>query len=215
MTDIPAPKGPQLRAHSKLAQLWGAARLAVFVTLLPAALGAEEPTPPQQPQPDTSEVAVVRTNHGTFVFGFFTEQAPKTAEHFKALVREGFYDGQEYYRVVAGHVIQAGDEEGESGRRVAGEFRDDLYHVPGAVGLARDTDPDSGSTEFYVCLDPRPHLDGKYALFGQVVEGLDVVAKIGAVDVDEQWIGEGKVAFHRPRTPVIIESLTLEKRGSE
>jgi cyclophilin family peptidyl-prolyl cis-trans isomerase len=111
--------------------------------------------------------------------------------------------------VVAGHVIQAGDGGENDQPTVPGEFG--LPHGVGAVGLARDEDPDSGSTEFYVCLAPRPHLDGRYAVFGQVVEGLEVLAAIGAVAVTEKWLGEGepRVAFHEPVEPVEIERAWL------
>ncbi len=79
-------------------------------------------------------------------------------------------------------------------------------HVEGAVGLARDDDPDSGSTEIYLCLAPRPHLDGRYAVFGQLDDGFDVLRAIGAVEVTEQWVGDdNQVAFHEPKQPVLIE----------
>jgi cyclophilin family peptidyl-prolyl cis-trans isomerase len=113
--------------------------------------------------------------------------------------------------VVAGHVIQAGDG-GESGRAtVRGEFGAHP-HVVGAVGLARDSNPDSGSTEIYICLAPRPHLDGNYAIFGLLVEGFDVLEKIGAVKVEEKYVGEAEIAFHQPMEPVVIERAYLDQR---
>jgi cyclophilin family peptidyl-prolyl cis-trans isomerase len=84
-------------------------------------------------------------------------------------------------------------------------------HVEGAVGLARDEDPDSGSTEIYLCLAPRPHLDGRYAVFGQLDDGYDVLRAIGAVEVTEQWVGDdNQVAFHEPKQPVLIERAWIE-----
>jgi cyclophilin family peptidyl-prolyl cis-trans isomerase len=158
---------------------------------------------------DREEVCVLETSMGTMVFQFFDEEAPATTANFKKLVRNGFYDGQPFYRVVAGHVIQAGDG-GENGLpTVKGEFGAHA-HVTGAVGLARDEDPDSGSTEIYICHAPRPHLDGRYAVFGLLVEGFDVLEAIGNVEVDEVW--EGKVAFHKPKTAVVIERAYLERR---
>lgn len=156
------------------------------------------------------EVAVIVTNRGTMVFRFFPDAAPKTVAHVKALIHEQFFDGKELYRVVAGHVIQGGAGfDSEGGPTVVGEFG--AYpHVVGAVGLARDEDPDSGGTEIYICLDRRAHLDGRYAIFGLLVEGFDVLEAIGQVEVEEQW--EGEVAFHRPIEPVVIESLRLERR---
>ena len=151
-----------------------------------------------------NEVCVLETSLGTMAFRLFDEEAPLTAANFRALVAEGFYDGVEFYRVVAGHVIQAGDG-GENDRpTVRGEFGAHP-HVTGALGLARDEDPDSGSTEIYVCLEPRPHLDGRYAVFGMLVEGFNALERIGAVAVEERYLGDSNVAFHKPLEPVVIE----------
>lgn len=158
------------------------------------------------------EVCVLETSMGTMVVRFFEEGSPETVANFKRLVREGFYDGLPFYRVVDGHVIQAGDGGENDKPLVKGEFG--VYpHVTGAVGLARDEDPDSGSTEIYICHAPRPHLDGRYAVFGLVVEGFDVLDAIGLVEVIEEWVGDEKtVAFHKPKEPVVIVSAFLEKR---
>ncbi len=155
------------------------------------------------------EVCVLETSMGTMVFRLFDDAAPATVGNFKSLVREGFYDGLPFYRVVAGHVIQTGDG-GDSDRpAVKGEF-DAHPHVTGALGLARGEDPDSGSTEIYVCHAPRPHLDGRYAVFGLLTSGFEVLEAIGNVEVTERW--EGEVAFHEPKQPVIIERARLERR---
>ena len=161
-------------------------------------------------EPATEEVGVLETSLGRMAFRFFGTEAPLTTANFKQLVGEGFYDGLEFYRVVKGHVIQAGDG-GENDRpTVKGEFGAHP-HVTGAVGLARDTDPDSGSTEIYICHAPRPHLDGRYAIFGLLIEGFEVLEAIGNVAVEERW--EGEVAFHKPVQPVIIERAYLERRA--
>lgn len=178
------------------------------IVSLATALGAagDETSTPAE------EFAVLETSMGTIVFRFFESEAPLTTRNFKGLVRDGFYDGTQFYRVVAEHVIQAGDAVGTERPTVKGEFGAHP-HVVGAVGLARDTNPDSGSTEFYICHAPRPHLDGRYAVFGLVVEGLDVLGAIGNVEVEENW--EGEVAFHRPKTAVVIEHAYLERRSPE
>ena len=163
-------------------------------------------------EPEGEEIAVLETSMGTMKLRFFADEAPLTTANFKALVSEGFYDGLPFYRVVEGHVIQAGDG-GENGRpSVKGEFGAHP-HVTGAVGLARDADPDSGSTEIYICHAPRPHLDGRYAIFGLLVEGFEVLEAIGNVEVEERW--EGEVAFHKPVEPVIIERAYLERRAAK
>lgn len=185
---------------------------------LAVALAGSAPAPAQgapaplagAAEPSSEEVAVLETNRGTMAFRFFADAAPLTTANFKRLVGEGFYDGLEFYRVVAGHVIQAGDGGENDQPTVPGEFGAHP-HVTGAVGLARDADPDSGSTEIYICHAPRPHLDGRYAVFGLLVEGFDVLEAIGNLPVEERF--EGEVAFHRPLQPVVIERAYLERRA--
>ncbi len=186
--------------------------LTMILTLcvLAGAAGPAAGQPPPPSPPAEEEVCVLETSMGTMVFRLFEDDAPATVRNFKGLVREGFYDGLPFYRVVAGHVIQAGDG-GESDRpTVKGEFGAHP-HVTGALGLARSEDPDSGSTEIYVCHAPRPHLDGRYAVFGLLLEGFDVLEAIGSVEVKERW--EGEVAFHEPKTAVTIKRATLERRA--
>ena len=172
-----------------------------------------EPEPsPSLPGPIAApiQVAVLETSLGTMVFRLFETDAPQTVANFRKLVQEGFYDGKPFYRVVAGHVIQTGDG-GESGQpAVKDEFNSNL-HVAGALGLAHGSDPNSGSTEIYVCLAPRPHLDGKFTVFGQLIEGKDVLEKIGGVPVNEKFV-EGTIAFHEPKEPVIIRKARVETR---
>lgn len=168
------------------------------------------PLAAQAPPPAAEEVFVLETSLGTMVFRLFEKDAPRTVESFRKLVREGFYDGRPFYRVVQGHVIQTGDG-GESGRpTVPDEFNANL-HVTGALGLAHDKEPNTGSTEIYVCLAPRPHLDGRFTVFGQLIDGLDVLQKIGGVPVNEKFL-EGNIAFHEPREPVLIRKARLETR---
>lgn len=176
------------------------------ILLLALLLSAAQPAPPQ------TEVAVLETSLGTMTFQLFEKDAPKTVAYFKALVKEGFYDGKPFYRVVAGHVIQTGDG-GESGRPTVPDEFNSNPHVAGALGLAHDVQPNSGSTEIYVCLAPRPHLDGRFTVFGQIVEGMDVLQKIGAVPVNEKFL-EGGIAFHEPKEPVLIKKARLETRPS-
>jgi cyclophilin family peptidyl-prolyl cis-trans isomerase len=179
--------------------------LALLAGLLPAPTPSTPPAPPK-----THEVCVLKTNLGTMVFQFYDQDAPLTTAHIKKLVRDGFYDGKTFYRVVKGHVIQAGDLEGTAGPKVKAEFNSHPF-VAGTVGLARDKDPDSGSTEIFICHVPRPHLDGQYTAFGELIEGQDVLEKIANTEVVEHY--EGTVAFHRPKQPVVIEKATIEMRA--
>ena len=186
--------------------------LALAVVLSLGAVAAAADTAPAGRPGD--ERVVLQTNHGTMTIRLFPDEAPQTVANFKRLVAAGFYDGKPFYRVVAGHVIQAGDG-GENDQPTVPLEAGGHPHVEGAVGLARDSDPDSGSTELYICLAPRPHLDGRYAVFGQLDEGYDVLREIGAVPVDEKWVGDdNQVAFHQPKEPVIIERAWIEAAGA-
>jgi len=151
-------------------------------------------------------VCVLQTNYGTMIFKFYTEDAPNTCAQIQQLVEEGFYNGKEFYRVVKGHVIQTGG----GGEKIKAEFNDNK-HIKGTVGLARDNDPDSGDSSFYICLAPRPHLDGKYTVFGQLIQGMEVLEKIGNVEVNEKFVGEdSSIAFHEPKEPVVIEKASIK-----
>lgn len=156
------------------------------------------------------EICKLETNYGTMTFRFFEDAAPLTVEKFKGLANKGFYDSLTFYRVVEGHVIQAGDGGENDIPTVEAEFNE-YPHVVGTVGLARSADPNSGSTEFYICLAPRPHLDGKYTVFGQLVDGYDILEAIGNTEIIEQYVGDDQsIAFHTPKEPVVIQSATIE-----
>jgi peptidylprolyl isomerase len=135
--------------------------------------------------------------------------APRTVAQFKALVRKEFYDGQDFYRVVRGHVIQTG---GGGAPKLPPEFNA-RPHVFGTLGLGRTGDENSGDSEIYICVAARPHLDGKYTVFGGLIEGSAVLEKIAAVPVVEQWTGsDKKMAMHKPVDPVVIRSARIEVR---
>ena len=156
-----------------------------------------------------TDVAVMKTSLGTMVFKFFESDAPKTTTQFKKLAASGFYDGKDFYRVVKGHVIQAGDGGAPT---LPPEFNKNP-HLFGTLGLGRTGDENSGDSEIYVCVAPRPHLDGKYTVFGQLIEGADVLKRIAEVPVAEVWTGpDKKMAMHKPLTPVVIESVRIETR---
>lgn len=123
----------------------------------------------------------------------YPEIAPITAANFEKLVRQGFYDGLIFHRVIKGFMIQGGDPEGTgmggSGERIKGEFeangiKNDLKHTRGVISMARSQDPDSASSQFFIMHEDAPHLDGQYAAFGKVVEGMDVVDEIASVKTD-------------------------------
>ena len=119
--------------------------------------------------------------------------APKTVENFEKLVKKGFYDGLIFHRVIKGFMIQGGCPDGTGmggpGYSIPGEFAQNgfinpLKHNRGVISMARAMDPNSGGSQFFIMHEDAPHLDGAYAAFGKVVEGMDVVDEIAAVQVD-------------------------------
>ncbi|MBN2400071.1 MAG: peptidylprolyl isomerase [Candidatus Aminicenantes bacterium] len=126
-------------------------------------------------------ICVMETEKGAVAFELFPEVAPRTVERISVLIRSGFYSNIIFHRVVANFVVQAGDPtgsgEGGSGQTIAAEFSH-LHFIRGSVGMARNEDIHSNDSQFFICLNDQPHLDGKYTLFGQVIRGADVLDKI-------------------------------------
>ena len=123
----------------------------------------------------------------------YPEIAPITVENFENLVKQGFYDGLIFHRVIPGFMIQGGDPEGTGmggpGHHIKGEFasngiKNDLKHTRGVISMARSMMKDSAGSQFFIMHADAPHLDGEYAAFGKVVEGLDVIDEIASVPTD-------------------------------
>ena len=123
----------------------------------------------------------------------YPDKAPITVENFLKLVGEGFYDGLIFHRVIQGFMIQGGDPEGTGSggaeEKIKGEFKangvpNDIRHVRGVISMARSKLPDSASSQFFIVHENAPHLDGQYAAFGKVVEGMETVDEIAAVKTD-------------------------------
>lgn len=123
----------------------------------------------------------------------YPDKAPITVENFLKLVNEGFYDGLIFHRVIKGFMIQGGDPEGTgmggAKEKIKGEFSangvpNDVKHVRGVISMARAMNPNSASSQFFIVHKDAPHLDGQYAAFGKVVEGMDVVDEIADVKTD-------------------------------
>ena len=133
------------------------------------------------------------TDGSTFEAELYPEIAPNTVNNFISLVKNGFYDGLIFHRVIKGFMIQGGDPDGTGaggpGYSIRGEFsqngfKNDLKHTPGVLSMARTMDPDSAGSQFFIMHETSPHLDGAYAAFGKVTEGMDVVNKIAEVRTD-------------------------------
>lgn len=127
------------------------------------------------------KAAVLETEKGTIEMKFFPDDAPNTVRNFIKLANSGFYSDMIFHRVLPGFVIQTGDPTGTgyggAGYNIKAEFNE-RPHLEGSVAMARADDPNSASSQFYICLDKQPHLNGKYTVFGQVTKGLDVIHKI-------------------------------------
>ena len=135
-----------------------------------------------------NRTAVIETNKGTIKFVLNEDLAPITTANFIELAENKFYDGLKFHRVEPGFVIQGGcpygTGTGGSDKKIALEVSPNLKHgEAGAVAMARSSDPNSASSQFYITLAPTPFLDGNYAVFGRVTDGLDVVRQIRVGDV--------------------------------
>lgn len=134
------------------------------------------------------EVAVLETAQGEIVIKFFPDKAPNHVERFKECVREGVYAGTYFHRLIPGFMIQGGDpntKEGAGGMPGTGGYGgylkaefNDIKHVPGILSAARTSDPNSAQSQFFLMHGTSPHLDRQYSVYGQIVEGLEVVDKI-------------------------------------
>jgi len=123
----------------------------------------------------------------------YPETAPNTVNNFISLVQKGFYDGIIFHRVIEGFMLQGGDPDGTGtggpGYSIRGEFtqngfENNLAHDPGVLSMARTMDPDSAGSQFFIMHKKSPHLDGAYAAFGKITEGMDAVNKIAEVPTD-------------------------------
>ena len=139
----------------------------------------------------------------------YPEVAPKTVANFEKLVGEGFYNGLTFHRVIAGFMIQGGDPLGNgmggADEKIVGEFaangiKNDLKHTRGVISMARSMAPNSASSQFFIMHEDAPHLDGSYAAFGKVVEGIDVVDEIASVPTDFS---------DRPRIPMVMSKVYI------
>jgi len=148
-------------------------------------LFSKAPQAGDQGIPDGNHIKI-ETNLGDILIELYADSAPNTVANFKALAGKGFYDGLKFHRVIPGFMAQGGDPEGTGmggpGYKVKAEFNK-RKHLRGTMSMARSQHPDSAGSQFYICFEPQPHLDNQYTIFGQVVEGMDVVdqIKIGSV----------------------------------
>ena len=164
---------------------------------------------------DDTKVQITVKEYGTIEVALDEEAAPLTVENFLKLTEEGFYDGLTFHRIIDGFMIQGGDPKGNgtggSDETIKGEFSENgvenpLSHTRGAISMARSQDYDSASSQFFIVQEDSTYLDGQYAAFGYVTEGMDVVDKICEdVSVEDQ---NGTVL---PENQPVIESIRVVK----
>ncbi len=151
-----------------------------------------------------------------FYVELYPDVAPNTVNNFISLVKKGFYNGLTFHRVISGFMIQGGDPKGNGtggpGYTIRGEFAkngfktNNLKHTRGVISMARSMMPNSAGSQFFIMHEDAPHLDGQYAAFGKVIEGMEVVDKIADVNVDYN---------DKPLTDVVIKEVTVDTAGEE
>lgn len=164
----------------------------------------------------TNPVVTFEMENGKMIKAeLYPEIAPNTVKNFLSLVKKGFYDGLIFHRVIRGFMIQGGCPEGVGtggpGYTIPGEFaqngfQNDLKHEPGVLSMARAMHPDSAGSQFFIMHETSPHLDGAYAAFGKVIEGMDVVNAIAETATDFR---------DRPLEAQVMKKVTVETFGEE
>ena len=158
-----------------------------------------------------NEIAVMKTSMGTITLRFFTKQAPLAVSNFKGLAAKGYYDGITFHRVMDNFMIQGGDPTGTgySGDSLwGGKFQDEFspslrFDHPGILAMA-NSGPGTNGSQFFITQVATPHLNDKHTIFGEVIEGMDVVNAIAKVRTDDK---------NKPMQPVVIESITIKTQG--
>lgn len=178
---------------------------------------AEEETNEQTNYPEDVEenpvVTITMENDEQITAELYPEIAPNTVANFVSLVEDGFYDGLIFHRVIPGFMIQGGDPEGNGtgnpGYGIPGEFssngfENDLEHERGILSMARSQDPDSAGSQFFLMTELSPHLDGDYAAFGEVTEGMEVADEIVSVERDD---------MDKPLEDQQMKEVTVDTKG--
>lgn len=182
---------------------------------------------PEAPvEEDVSEVTggnpiatITVKDYGVMKVELYPDKAPNTVLNFISLVNKGFYDGLTFHRVYKGFMIQGGCPEGngmgDPGYSIKGEFsgngvENDLVHTRGVISMARSKMPDSAGSQFFIMHQDAPHLDGQYAAFGMVVEGLDV---LDAIAESEVTLNMSSGEMSTPVKAIVIESITVDTHG--
>ena len=161
-------------------------------------------------------IVITMENGAQIKAELYPEHAPITVENFEKLIGQGFYDGLIFHRVIKGFMIQGGCPDGTGmggpGYCIKGEFeangiRNDLRHTRGVLSMARAQDMDSAGSQFFIMHKDSPHLDGQYAAFGMVIDGMDVVDEIASQPRN--------MLTNKPKKPQVMKSVTVDTQGVE
>lgn len=177
----------------------------------------------QVERPENLPIATIKVkDFGTIEAELYPDKAPNTVNNFIELANSGFYDGLTFHRIVKGFMNQGGDPKGDGtgdpGYSIKGEFSgngyeaNDLKHTTGVLSMARAQNPDSAGSQFFIMAGDSPSLDGQYAAFGKVINGLDVVEAINNSEVEKNKATGEKST---PLTPIVIEEIKVDTKGVE
>ena len=211
---------PTTTAPSTSASTTDPGKLNADMTAIKAEIDSMEVVDFTETTETTEYVKLTIKHYGDVVIRLRSDIAPITVANFQSLVAKGFYNGLTFHRIMQGFMIQGGDPKGDgtggSDTTIKGEFKingvqNDLSHIAGVISMARKSMPyDSATSQFFICnADASASLDGKYAGFGYVVAGLDVVLTVSEVEVKASASGENSV----PVEPVVIEKICFVKKG--
>lgn len=158
----------------------------------------------------TNSHIVIETNMGSMTIEMYEKRAPITTANFLKLVDDGYFDGIIFHRIIAGFMIQGGDPTGTGkggpGYSIEDEFHSELRHTGIGILSMANSGPNTGGSQFFITLAPTPHLDNRHAVFGKVVEGLDVLKAIGSVETGSR---------NRPAEDVVMEKVSRKKKGAK
>lgn len=194
--------------------------IGVICLLFSAGCQAAKTEPPKEEKQHVTSskvhpTAIIKMESGKqMTLELFPEKAPNTVANFVTLAESGFYNHLTFHRVISGFMIQGGDPKGDGSGgpdyKIKGEFSEngftdnDLKHERGVISMARSSSPNSGGSQFFIMHQTSAHLDGKYAAFGKVIEGIEVVDQIASTPVDQK---------DKPEQAQVIETITIDKKG--
>ena len=191
-------------------------RVSAIVLIIAAVIGIVFAIISVAYQPDPIKVVMEVKDYGKVTLELYPDIAPKTVSNFVSYVEDGFYDGLTFHRVIEDFMVQGGDPKGDGtgdrslptikGEFTSNGFTNNLKFKAGVIGMARSDHKDSASSQFFICHKDSPHLNGEYASFGKVIEGMDVIDAIATCEKNES-IADSTGTHYVPKTKIYIEKM--------